>query len=113
MAIEEQMKKMRYKDASNERILKKLAELEKVMDAEGRGWIFAPVVQNENDHRCLGYAKFKHPDEFWATIGMLVIEINKQLPEDDRPEFRNGFYPFIQMVAHEAFPMMRFEPQED
>ena len=113
MSLQTEAEKMKFKDESNARILEALVELDKVMKEEKRGWIFAPVLQIDGDHRCMAYASFENPDAFWATLAMIVIEINKRYPEDEREKFRDGFFPFIKMVAHDAFPTMEFIPAKE
>lgn len=110
MGIRERYEKTKYKDDSNKRIVEALVELEKVMEEEGRGWLFCPVVQEEGGHNTLCVAKFQDANSFWATIGMIIIEINRQVPEDMREEFREGFIPMCQMVTQLAFPKMKILP---
>ena len=112
MGLKEQFEKVKHKDESNKRIVEALAELEKIMEGEGRGWLFSPIVQEEGDHRTLCVARFDNPENFWATIGMIIIEINKQVPEEYRDRFREGFIPMCQMVTELAFPKMRILPVE-
>lgn len=113
MSLKTEAEKMKFKDESNARILEALIELDKVMKKEKRGWLFAPMLQQDGDHRCMAYASFVNPDQFWATLAMIVIEINKRYPEDEREKFREGFFPFIKMVAHDAFPMMEFIAKDE
>lgn len=112
MGLKEQFEKTKNKDESNKRIVEALLELEKVMEEEDRGWLFSPMIQEEGNHHTLTVAKFKDLNSFWATIGMIIIEINKQVPEEYREDFREGFIPMCQMVTELAFPKMKILPMK-
>lgn len=104
MFSEKQYAKAGRKDPSNARIVETIKELEKVMDREDRGFIFCPVVQMKGRHRTLLATKFKSLDEFWATMLMIVDEINRQIPEEMRKEYKRGFMTFVEACINKSFP---------
>lgn len=110
------LKANEMKDESNQRILKALVELNKVMEEEGRGFIFVPIVQTEGDHKTMAAVAFNTKrgemtdDEmhrFWATLAALVENFQHQLPEDLLPAYKEGFMVFIKMVIDRCFPSIK------
>lgn len=103
------------KDKSNERIIKAIIELQKVMGKEGRGFIFCPIVQLEGNHKTMCAVDFGGDggiDEecvfrFWATMGSLIENVQSQLPEDLLLSFKEGFLPFVQMTTERCFPTIK------
>lgn len=103
------------KDKSNERIIKAIIELKKVMEKEGRGFVFCPVVQLEGDHNTMCAIDFGGDGEideecifrFWATMGSLIKNVQSQIPEDLLPTFKEGFLPFVQMTTEICFPTIK------
>lgn len=109
---------MKYKDESNNRINKALDELAKVMHDEGRGFLFAPMVQQHGDHRTflraefsLEYTKENITEEeivlFWATIIGIVRNFQTQIPEDLQKDFKEGFIPTVKGIAGLCFPSIK------
>lgn len=108
---------MKFKDESNRRIIKAIEDIGKVMEEEGRGFIFAPIVQLTGNHKTMCAITFAKEDEggiglmefvqFWATLGSIIDNFNKQLSEDQRREFREGFIPFCELVAEQCFPKIK------
>ena len=104
------------RDKSNERIAKAVMELNKVMAEEGRGFIFAPIVQFGGNHRTLCAVSF-HKDtsditksdlmRWWASLSALVENFASQLSEEQRKEFKDGFIPFIKITAERNFPTVK------
>lgn len=99
------------KDPSNERIKEAVEELSKVMEQEGRGFIFAPICQMEGDHRTMGVVAFTSttPQEervknFWATLASLVENYQHTLPEDKIEEYAWCAKAFLRMIRERCFP---------
>lgn len=95
------------KDPSNARIVKTIKKLEKVMEKEDRGFIFCPVVQMKGRHYTLLATKFKSLDEFWATMFMIVAETNRQIPEEMRKKYKQGFMAFVEACCDSSFPSLK------
>lgn len=102
----------KFKDESNKRLYELAQLINKTMDKEGRGFIFAPMVQPGKDHRTAVFVsdlKGHSMEEtficFWATMAGIIININTQVPEDLRDEFRDGFSAFERMVKEQCFVM--------
>ena len=104
------------KDKSNERIIKAVEELNRVMAEEGRGFIFCPIIQVGGDHRTLCAVSF-HKDtaditkfdlmKWWASVSALIENFASLLSEEQRQEFKDGFLPFVQMTAERNFPTVK------
>lgn len=103
---------MKFKDKSNARVLELAEHIAEVMEQEGRGFIFAPMVQHTGDHYTfiiVADRKENNAEEtivnFWATLASIVMNTNTQIPEDLMGEFRAGFEAFVKMVKEQAFPL--------
>lgn len=102
----------RFKDESNKRLYELALLIDKTMDKEGRGFIFAPMVQPGKDYRTAIFVSDlkEHSMEetfvcFWATMASIIMNINTQVPENLRNEFRDGFLAFERMVKKQCFVM--------
>lgn len=102
----------RFKDESNKRLYELAQLIEKTMDEEERGFIFAPMVQPGKDHRTAVFIsdlKGHSMEEtfvcFWATMASIIMNVNTQVPENLRDEFRDGFLAFERMVKGQCFVM--------
>lgn len=104
------------KDKSNERIVKVVKEISRIMEREGRGFIFCPIVQPQGNHKTLCAVSFNTEDgeigevelvQFWASLTSLIDNFMKSLPKDKQREFKNGFIPFIQATAEISFPTIK------
>lgn len=107
MFSDKEYEKVGRKDPSNARIAKTVKELEKVMYKEDRGFIFCPVVQMKGRHHTMLVTKFKSLDEFWATMFMIVEETNKQIPEEMRKGYKQGFMTFVEACIDTSFPSIK------
>lgn len=103
----------RFKDDSNERILKMIESVQEEMNKEDRGFIFAPMIQPTGDHRSFvvvadkkGHTLDETMMMFWATMASIIINVNTQIPEDKREEFKFGFMAFIETCCQQAFPSL-------
>ena len=96
--------KKEFKDASNERINKFLEQLDRIMEEEDRGYIFAPVVQIKGDHRSFLRVKAENPIFFWATLVGIVENYCLNYPEENRDELVEMFVTFVSSIAERCFP---------
>lgn len=103
----------RFKDDSNERLVELVEIICKKMDAEDRGFIFAPMVQPTGNHRSFvivadrkGHDVEETLKMFWTTMVSIAMNVNTQVPEDLRGEFQLGFIAFVKMCCQECFPGM-------
>lgn len=103
----------RFKDKSNARIVAELTRLAEVMQEEGRGFIFVPIVQEEGDHKTMAYIAFSTKDgevdkenikQFWATLLGLVANAQTQIPEDLLGYYDKGGQAFVKGMAKVCFP---------
>ena len=97
--------KKNLKDKSNERILEALKQLDKVMEKEGRGYIFTPVIQLEGNHYSFVTIKARNMIYFWATLSAIVKAFSDNCPEEEREEMAECFAAFVNQVASECFPV--------
>lgn len=93
-----------FKDESNERINKFLKQLDRIMEKEDRGYIFAPVVQIKGDHRTFLRVKAENPIFFWATLLGIVENYCSNYPEEGREELVEMFVTFVSGVSERCFP---------
>lgn len=102
------------KDKSNERILAEVSKLAKVMDKEGRGFIFAPLPKETSNHRTFVYvasATNSHDEfiqSFWAGMLSIIMNVHTQIPEDLLPLYKQCFKAFL-LASMKEFNMELIE----
>ena len=101
--------KNKIQDKSNERLLALVKQIEKTMEKEDRGFIFAPVCQ-EGDHKSFLALKCGDVVEFWATILSIIVNSSEGF---DKEEFERGFNAFLVGVSKAAFPSLIVEEKKN
>ena len=92
------MKPKKFQDESNERLLKLVKQIQETMEAEGRGFVFAPVCQLEGGHKSFLALQCDGPVEFWATMLSIIVNASKSF---DKKEFEAYFNAFVAGVKTE------------
>lgn len=103
---------MRIKDESNKRIEQFVRnEILPFMDKEDRGFIFAPApsLKKFTDHNTFTAVAVASNIEFWATMLSIIDNVNKNISEDDRAKFKEGYKMFIKASAKMCFPTIQIE----
>lgn len=103
---------MRIKDESNKRIEKFVQEtLLPFMDSEDRGFIFAPApsLKKFTNHNTFTAVAVYSNIEFWATMLSIVDNVNKNIPEENRQAFKEGYKMFIKASAKLCFPTIKID----
>ena len=108
-------------DASKVKYYKEVVPyLEKIMeelDKKERGFIFSTCPRDDGDRsvkpltcvRLLGEDEEETFVQFWAAIMSIVEALNREIPEDARPMWRDSFITFVQATAKLCFPNFYFE----
>lgn len=101
-------------DPSNKRIVEEVKKLCDMMEQEGRGFIFAPITQENDNHQSMFAMSFVNGSkdeavvennvyEFWATLWMLVRDFQLQVPEDLLEAYRRGAEGFVALMGKHCF----------
>ena len=94
--------------------------LEKIMeelDKKERGFIFStcPRADGNTTAKPLSCVRLVGEDseetlvQFWAGIMSIIEALNREVPEDARPMWRDSFITFVQATAKMCFPNFKFE----
>lgn len=104
------------KDKSNQRIVKKMEELYDFMVEEDRGFIFVPMAQMKGNHKTMCFVSFNKEVEklneddmirFWATMASLIENVQTNIPEHLKQDYKDGFLPFVGAVSGRCFPSIK------